>query len=204
MIRDVCVLNTSLFKSCPDFILSCLPLLLITSCLLNVIQHLSHTTTSSIKLWSLTSQHCLYTFTHHSGSVWALHSTHPSLEIFYSGHKSGPAARVDVEGSAHMFEAECALICQGVAPPAEGVTKLVALDDSLVWTASGNSGLRRWRASSRRAVRVAALVESPTSATSRTTSPRRFSVAPTGDHDPSSLTCPRLRPYTDIPAMQAR
>ena len=124
--------------------------------------------------------------------------------LSYSGDKSGPAARVDVEGCAHMFEAECALICQGVAPPAEGVTKLVALDDSLVWTASGNSSLRRWRALSRRAVRVAALVESPTSATSRTTSPRRSSVAPTSDHDPSSLTCPRLRPYTDIPAMQAR
>jgi len=151
-----------------------------------VIQHLSHASTASIKLWSLTSQRCLHTFTHHTDSVWALHSTHPSLEIFYSGDKSGFVARVDVEGCAHMSEAECALICQDVAPPAEGVTKLVALDDSLVWTASGSSSLRRWRAPSRRAVRVAAPVESPTSTTSRTTSPLRPSRST--DWRPRSIT----------------
>jgi len=151
----------SLFHPC-----SCLLLLLMVSRLPNVIQHLSHASTASIKLWSLTSQRCLHTFTHHTDSVWALHSTHPSLEVFYSGDKSGFVARVDVEGCAHMSEAECALICQDVAPAAEGVTKLVALDDTLVWTASGSSSLGRWRAPSRRAVRAAAPVESPTSATS--------------------------------------
>jgi len=157
----------------------------------NLIQHLSHTSTASIKLWSTTLQRCLHTFTHHTDSVWALHSTHLSLEVFYLGDKSGFVARVDVEGCAHMSEAECALICQDVAPHAEGVTKLVALDDSLVWTASGSSSLRHWRAPPRRAVRVAAPVESPTSATSRTMSPLR----------PSRSTDWRLRSITlDLPS----
>lgn len=62
-----------------------------------------------------------------------------------------------------MSEGECALVCQDIAPPAEGVTKLVALDDLLVWTAGGNSSLRRWRVPPRRAFRAAALIETPTS-----------------------------------------
>ena len=123
--------------------------------------------TASVKLWSLTSQRCLHTFTHHTDSVWALHSSHPSLEIFYSGDKSGFVAKVDVEGYTDMSEGECALVCQDVAPPAEGVTKLVALDDLLVWTAGGSSSLRRWRVPPRRAVRAAALIETPTSVVSR-------------------------------------
>ena len=66
-----------------------------------------------------------------------------------------------------MSEGECALVCQDIAPPAEGVTKLVALDDLLVWTAGGSSSLRRWRVPPRRAVRAAALLETQPSAISR-------------------------------------
>ncbi|KAH7906359.1 WD40-repeat-containing domain protein, partial [Hygrophoropsis aurantiaca] len=40
---------------------------------------------ASVKLWSLSSQRCLHTFTYHTDSVWSLHSSHPSLEVFYSG-----------------------------------------------------------------------------------------------------------------------
>ncbi|KAH9958413.1 hypothetical protein BC827DRAFT_1219400 [Russula dissimulans] len=142
---------------------------------------------ASIKLWSLTSQRCLHTFTHHTDSVWALHSSHPSLEIFYSGDKSGFVARVDVEGCAQMSEAECALVCQDVGPPVEGVTKLIALDDTLVWTASGSSSLRRWRAPSRRAVRAAAPVESLASTVvSRTVS--RLRPSRSTDLRPRSIT----------------
>jgi WD repeat-containing protein 48 len=165
---------------------SCLPPPLMVSRLPDVLHHLAHDGTASIKLWSLTSQRCLHTFTHHTDSVWALHSSHPSLEIFYSGDKSGFVARVDVEGCAQMSEAECALVCQDVAPPGEGVTKLVALEDTLVWTASGSSSLRRWRAPPRRAVRAAAPVELPASATSRTTSPLRPSRST--DWRPRSIT----------------
>jgi hypothetical protein len=82
-------------------------------------------------------------FTHHTDSVWALYSSHPSLEIFYSGDKSGFVAKIDVEGCAQISDGECALVCQDVTPPAEGVTKLTTLDDILVWTASGSSSLRR-------------------------------------------------------------
>ena len=86
-----------------------------------------------------------------------------------------------------MSEGECALVCQDVAPPAEGVTKLVSLDDTLVWTASGSSSLRRWRAPPRRAVRAAAaLVEPPASPGSRTSSFLRSSRST--DLRPLSIT----------------
>ena len=55
-------------------------------------------------------------------------------------------------------------------------TRLTALDDTLVWTASGSSNLRRWRAPSRRAVRANALIVEPlASAASRTSSCLRLS-----------------------------
>ncbi|KAF8901320.1 hypothetical protein CPB84DRAFT_1747077 [Gymnopilus junonius] len=53
---------------------------------------------ASIKLWSLRTQKCLHTFTHHTDSVWSLFSSHPSLEVFYSGDRAGLVCRVDVEG----------------------------------------------------------------------------------------------------------
>ncbi|KAF8493727.1 WD40 repeat-like protein [Russula emetica] len=142
---------------------------------------------ASIKLWSLTTQRCLHTFTHHTDSVWALYSSHPSLEIFYSGDKSGFVAKIDVEGCAQISEGECALVCQDVAPPAEGVTKLIALDDTLVWTASGSSSLRRWRAPSRRAVSAtASIVEPSASAASHTSS--RLRLSRSTDLRPRSIT----------------
>ena len=75
---------------------------------------------------------CLHTFTRHTDSVFALPALQRSLEIFHSGDKSGFVSKVDVEGHTDMSEV---LVCQDVAPPAEVVTKLVALDDLLVWTA---------------------------------------------------------------------
>ncbi|KAK1227165.1 hypothetical protein PQX77_009799 [Marasmius sp. AFHP31] len=60
---------------------------------------LTASTDASIKLWSLSSpQRCLHTFTHHTDSVWSLYSSHPMLETFYSGDKSGLVCRVDVSG----------------------------------------------------------------------------------------------------------
>jgi WD repeat-containing protein 48 len=140
--------------------------------------------TASVKLWSLTSRRCLHTFTHHTDSVWALHSSHPSLEIFYSGDKSGYVSKVDVEGYTDMSEGECMLVCQDVAPPAEGVTKLVALDDMLVWTASGSSSLRRWRVPPRRAVRAAPLIDTPFSAAT----PSRLRPSRSAESRPRSIT----------------
>ncbi|KAI0052794.1 WD40 repeat-like protein [Auriscalpium vulgare] len=115
---------------------------------------------ASIKLWSMLSQRCLHTFTHHTDSVWALHSTHPSLEIFYSGDRSGFVCKVDVEGCTDMSEGECVVICQDTGEhgtQSDGINKIVAMDDNLLWTASGSSSLKRWRVPSRRALRAAAL-----------------------------------------------
>ena len=63
----------------------------------------------------------------------------------------------------------------------------MTLDDTLVWTASGSSSLRRWRAPSRRAIRAAAaLVEPPASAASRRSSGLRSSRST--DLHPRSIT----------------
>ncbi|KAJ7898425.1 hypothetical protein B0H13DRAFT_2234296 [Mycena leptocephala] len=51
---------------------------------------------ASIKLWSLATQRCLHTFTHHADSVWSLFSAHPALETFYAGDRAGLVSRVDV------------------------------------------------------------------------------------------------------------
>ena len=152
--------NTSFLNPCP--------------CLLPiVIQHSSHVSTTSIKLCSLTSQRRMRTFTCTTLTLFGLssrQSTHPSLEkMVYSGDKSGFVARVDVEGCAHVSESRCALICHDVELPAQGVNQVV-LDDTVVWTASGSLGPRRWHARSQMAGPVAASVESPTSVTSRTMS----------------------------------
>ncbi|KAI0094159.1 hypothetical protein BDY19DRAFT_901416 [Irpex rosettiformis] len=40
-------------------------------------------------LMSLATQKCPHTFTHHADSVWSLFSSHPSLEVFNSGDRSG-------------------------------------------------------------------------------------------------------------------
>ncbi|THH15451.1 hypothetical protein EW146_g5015 [Bondarzewia mesenterica] len=119
---------------------------------------------ASIKLWSLASQRCLHTFTHHTDSVWSLYSSHPSLEIFYSGDRSGFVCKVDVEGCTDMSEGECVVLCQDTnehGAGSDGVNKIVAMDDNLVWTASGSSSLKRWRVPQRRSVRAATLTVVP-------------------------------------------
>lgn len=122
---------------------------------------------ASIKLWSLSSQRCLHTFTHHTESVWSLFSSHPSLEAFYSGDRSGLVCKVDLEGCSDISEGECIVLCQdngdsSLSSP-EGVNKIVVMDDNLLWTASANSSIKRWKVPCRRAVRSGCKeVDSPT------------------------------------------
>ncbi|KAG7093947.1 hypothetical protein E1B28_007580 [Marasmius oreades] len=74
---------------------------------------------ASIKLWSLSSpQRCLHTFTHHTDSVWSLFSSHPSLETFYSGDKSGLVCRVDVSdvGAFESGDSTTSLSAVGSSP----------------------------------------------------------------------------------------
>ena len=113
----------------------------------------------------MSSQRCLHTFTHHTESVWSLFSSHPSLEVFYSGDRSGLVCKVDVEGCADVSEGECILLCQdsGSDRPgtsgsgSEGINRIVAMDDNLLWTASGSSSVKRWRVPARRALRATVL-----------------------------------------------
>ncbi|KAI0321741.1 hypothetical protein OF83DRAFT_1161620 [Amylostereum chailletii] len=135
---------------------------------------------ASIKLWSLASQRCLHTFTHHTDSVWSLHSTHPSLQIFYSGDKSGFVCKVDVEGCTDMSEGECVVVCQdtGDQGVSDGINQIVAMDDNLLWTASGSSSLKRWRVPQPRSVRAASLAHNTDVNPSRSGSPDSLSPAP--------------------------
>lgn len=61
-----------------------------------------------------------------------------------------------MEDCTDVSEGECVLLCQDThdSSTAEGVSKIVAMDDNLVWTASGSSMIRRWRVPQRRAVRA--------------------------------------------------
>ncbi|KAH8105298.1 WD40 repeat-like protein [Cristinia sonorae] len=127
---------------------------------------------ASIKLWSLSSQRCLHTFTHHTESVWSLFSNHPSLESFYSGDRSGLVCKVDVENCSDVSEGECVVLCQEsndrCSSSHEGISKIVAMDDNLLWTASGNSSIRRWKVPGPRSVRASVYatgetVDSPSS-----------------------------------------
>ncbi|KAG7440883.1 WD40 repeat-like protein [Guyanagaster necrorhizus] len=117
---------------------------------------------ASVKLWSLTSQKCLHTFTHHTESVWSLFSSHPTLEIFYSGDRSGLVCKVDVEDCSDVAEGECIVLYQDHGeqgmPSSEGINSIVAMDDNLLWTATGNSSIHRWRVPQRRSIRANALL----------------------------------------------
>ncbi|KAH8113149.1 hypothetical protein DFH11DRAFT_1510830 [Phellopilus nigrolimitatus] len=116
---------------------------------------------ASIKLWSILSpQRCIYTFTHHTESVWSLFSAHPALEVFYSGDRSGLVSRVDVEECDRLAQGECTVLCRDNGEPnmaaSEGVSKIISMDDHLVWTASGSSSIRRWRVPQSRIARASA------------------------------------------------
>lgn len=57
---------------------------------------------------------------------------------------------MDVEGSPDVSEGECILLSQSP----DGVNKIVAMDDQLVWTASGSSSVTRWKVPPRRNTRL--------------------------------------------------
>ncbi|GAA5958591.1 hypothetical protein JCM21900_003989 [Sporobolomyces salmonicolor] len=113
---------------------------------------LSASSDSTVKLWSLTAQKCLHTFSHHASSVWSLFSQHPTLEIFYSGDRNGNLCKVDLEGTGDPGEGECLVLARDGPEDgdegrtgSEGITQLVAQDDSWVWTAGGSSTVKRWK-----------------------------------------------------------
>ncbi|KAI0074894.1 WD40 repeat-like protein [Panus rudis PR-1116 ss-1] len=166
---------------------------------------------ASIKLWSLSSQRCLHTFTYQTESVWSLFSSHPSLEIFYSGDRSGLVCKVDVEGCSDISEGECVVLCQDTGEralsSADGINKIVAMDDNLLWTASGNSSIKRWKVPPRRATRAGQLggirdADSPFTSESapdyspHSNSPRRRSADYTRSRSPHRPTSKPSSPST--------
>lgn len=137
---------------------------------------LSGSADSTVRLWSLGEQRCLHTFTHHADSVWSLFSDHPSLDVFYSGDRQGYVCKVDWEHRAEVSEGECVVLCQERDPAVEedskddhhvpnhapdlhrrdaksGVQKIIALDDTYFWTATGQTSVNRWRDVPRRSER---------------------------------------------------
>ncbi|GAA5947003.1 hypothetical protein JCM3765_002113 [Sporobolomyces pararoseus] len=113
---------------------------------------LSASSDSTVKLWSLAAQKCLHTFSHHDTSVWSLFSQHPSLEIFYSGDRNGNICKIDLEGTGEPGEGECIVLARDGPEDgtegrngSEGITQLVAQDDSWVWSAGGSSTVKRWK-----------------------------------------------------------
>jgi WD repeat-containing protein 48 len=73
---------------------------------------LSGSSDSTIKLWSLSTQRCINTFTIHSDSIWSLYSDHPKLEVFYAGSKDGLITRTDYSGCGEIGDGECIAICK--------------------------------------------------------------------------------------------
>lgn len=146
---------------------------------------------ASIKLWSLLSHRCLHTFAHHTESVWSIHSSHPSLSIFYSGDRSGNVCRVDMEGCAEISEGECVLICKETpfmdGTGSEGINGLIALDDRFVWTATSSSSINCWKAPATRMERLSEIASPPlesdqesiSTPPSKGVSPFGFSIEPT-------------------------
>ncbi|GAA5883735.1 hypothetical protein JCM3774_001666 [Rhodotorula dairenensis] len=112
---------------------------------------LSASSDSTVKLWSLAAQKCLHTFSHHNSSVWSLFSQHSSLEIFYSGDRDGNLCKVDFAGTGEPTEGECILLARdGPEDPTDrtgndGITQMVAQDDTWVWTVGGSSSVKRWK-----------------------------------------------------------
>jgi WD repeat-containing protein 48 len=66
-----------------------------------------------------------------------------------------------VENCADVSEGECILLCQDSGgrskASSEGVNRIVAMDDNLLWTASSSSNVLRWRVPQRRSIRASAL-----------------------------------------------
>ncbi|KAJ2724898.1 hypothetical protein GGI07_001647 [Coemansia sp. Benny D115] len=125
---------------------------------------LSGSSDTTVKLWSMRMRRCLSTFAQHNASVWSLHSSHPRFQTFHSASRDGlitktigagvfaeeahnPARRMSLTPgvrTASIDEAVTGVVCVAVAKEAQGVVKLVAADDTYIWTATKGITLNRW------------------------------------------------------------
>ncbi|GAA5887701.1 hypothetical protein JCM6882_001502 [Rhodosporidiobolus microsporus] len=125
---------------------------------------LSASSDSTVKLWSLSAQKCLHTFSHHATSVWSLFSQHPTFERFYSGDRVGNLCKVDLEGVGDPADGECIVLARDGPEDGEsrcgldGITQVVGQDDSWLWTAAGSSSVKRWKDVPTKARRAGAIL----------------------------------------------
>ncbi|KAF9152661.1 hypothetical protein BG015_004906 [Linnemannia schmuckeri] len=101
---------------------------------------LSASSDTTIKLWSMTAQRCITTYTMHSDSVWSLYSDHPQLERFYGGSKDGLVTKTEINRYDDEDPGQCVVICKAET----GVARLVAHDNARVWTATSSSSIYQW------------------------------------------------------------
>lgn len=102
---------------------------------------LSASSDGTVRLWDVAEQRLMHTYTYHSTSVTALHSASDDLAVFYSGDRDGYVCKVDSDDCVEPDDGECIVLAKSSGP----INKLVALDDSFVWTSGYGSNVQCWR-----------------------------------------------------------
>ncbi|KAJ2682437.1 hypothetical protein H4R19_007132, partial [Coemansia spiralis] len=155
---------------------------------------LSGSSDTTVKLWSMRMRRCLSTYSQHNDSVWALHSSHPRFQTFYSASRDGLVAKTIGVGAAaddppphrrpSLTPRPAAsdtptgpdVLCVAVAQESQGVVRLVAADDTYIWTATKGTGLNRW-------LDVSARTHAPTQTDAQAARPRAVAGGDTADPD---------------------
>jgi len=102
---------------------------------------------------------------------------------------------VDVEGTSDISEGECVVLSRS----SDGVNKIVAVDDQLVWTANGSSSVTRWKVPPRRNARLQ-LYSSPPFDLSPAPSPGTPGLSGHRKYSASMDTFATARTHTPPPA----
>ncbi|KKF92263.1 UBP9-binding protein bun107 [Ceratocystis platani] len=105
---------------------------------------------NTIKLWSVTAGRCMYTYSMHSESVWALASEAPDLSLFYSADRSGLIVKTDVRGVAEDLDRGLSL---ALAKENNGVLRIAPAGD-FFWTSTASSSINRWHTVNTDSVRL--------------------------------------------------
>lgn len=94
----------------------------------------------TVKVWSMTAGRCMHTLTMHNDSVWALYSSDPRLQVFYSSDRAGLIAKTDTRYAAEIDEGVSVAVCQ----EHDGVADLVVVGGD-IWSATSSSSINRWK-----------------------------------------------------------
>ena len=88
----------------------------------------------------MTAGRCMHTLTMHNDSVWALFSSDPRLQVFYSSDRAGLIAKTDTRYAAEIDEGVSVAVCQ----EHDGVADLVVVGGD-IWSATSSSSINRWK-----------------------------------------------------------